>query len=138
MAGLDGFGTALARGNGATPEVFATIADVTNISAPGLARETYDVSSHDSPDGWREHIGGLKDAGEVSLDINYKPANHDVLIADLDDDEPRAYKLVFPDGTEWALQLILTGLEPSAPHDGQLTGTVTFKVNGKPDITPGA
>lgn len=138
MSGLDGFGTSLARGNGAEPEVFTVIAAVTNISAPSLSRETLDVSAHDSPGGWREKLGGLKDAGEVSLDINYRPADHDVFVADLDDEEPRAYKLTWPDGTEWALMLILTGMEPSAPFDDKLSASMTFVVSGPPVITPGA
>ncbi|WP_028472966.1 phage tail tube protein [Nocardioides alkalitolerans] len=138
MSGLDGFGTSLARGNGATPEVFTVIAGVTNIGAPGLSRETLDVSGHDSPGGYREHLGGLKDGGEISLDVNYKPSAHDLLVADLDDEEARRYKLIYPEGTEWAVDLILTAFEATAPFDDKLTASLTYKVSGKPDITPGS
>jgi hypothetical protein len=39
------------------------------------------TSSHDSTGQWREFIGGMKDAGELSMDINYDPAHprHDLL-----------------------------------------------------------
>lgn len=135
MAGIDAFGTQLLRGDGGTPEIFTAIANVTSISGPGLSRETIDVTAHDSPDGWMEFLGGLKDAGEVSADINYDPSKHDTLVADFDDDEPRNYQLVFPDGTTWSFAAILTGFEPEAPYDDKLAASLTFKVTGKPTLS---
>ena len=135
MAGIDAFGTQLLRGDGGTPEIFTAIANVTSISGPGLSRETIDVTAHDSPDGWMEFVGGLKDAGEVSADINYAPSKHDTLVADFDDDEPRNYQLVFPDSTTWSIQAILTGFEPEAPYDDKLAASLTFKVTGKPTLS---
>lgn len=141
MAGIDGFGAQLKRGDGATPtEVFTAIADPTNISGPGLSRETIDVTSHGSPDGWMQFLGGLKDGGEVSVDVNYDPGNHDALVADFDDSAPRHYQIVFPDdqATTWSFGAILTGFEPEAPYDDKLAASLTFKVSGKPTIAPGA
>ncbi|WP_299542022.1 phage tail tube protein [uncultured Streptomyces sp.] len=138
MAGMDGFGTKLLRGDGVTPtEGFEEIADVTNLSAPGLSRETIDVTSHGSEDGWMEFIGGLKDPGEVSADINYQPDKHDLLVGDFEDTAPRNYKIVFPDeaATEWAFPAILTGFEPETPYDDKATAALTLKVSGKPVIT---
>ncbi|MFJ2209325.1 phage tail tube protein [Streptomyces microflavus] len=138
MAGLDAFGTQLQRGDGAGPEVFTAIANVTDITPPAIERETLDVTTHGSPDQWREHIGGLKDGGEVSIDINYDPRIHDVLVDDLDDPNPRSYKVVWP-GTlgDWAFKAILKGFEPEAPHDDKLAASLTFKVSGKPVLNPG-
>lgn len=137
MAGLDAFGTILRRGNGATPtEVFAALANITNISGPGHSRETLDVSAHDSPNQYRQFLGGIKDAGEVSLDVNYDPGVHDILLDDLDDEDPRNYEIEYPDGTVHAFAAILTGFESTAPFDDKLSATITFKVNGKPEVTP--
>ncbi|MEW2383381.1 phage tail tube protein [Micromonospora sp. NPDC047707] len=137
MAGIDGFGTQFQRGDGADPEVFTAIGNCTNISGPGLSRETLDVTAHDSPDAWMEFVGSLKDGGEVSLDVNYDPDKHDALVADLDDDEPRNYRLVFPTtaAAQWAFGAVMTGFEPSAPYDDKLTATLTFKVSGKPVLS---
>lgn len=134
MSGLDAFGTQLQRGDGALPEVFTAIANVTNISGPGLEREVMDVTAHDSPDQWEEAIGGIKRSGEVSLDINYDPSVHNSLLADFDDQDPRNYKLVFPDTPPsiWTFKAILKGFEPDAPHDDKLAASITFKVSGKP------
>ncbi|MFE0270809.1 phage tail tube protein [Streptomyces sp. NPDC058992] len=137
MAGMDGFGVQLKRGDGEVSETFTAIADVTNLSGPGLSRETLDVTSHGSPDAYMEFLGGLKDPGEVSVDINYQPAVHDVLVADFDDPEPRNYQIVFPDtgATTWTVKAILTGFEPEVPYDDKATAALTFKISGKPTIS---
>ncbi|MBA9002009.1 phage tail tube protein [Thermomonospora cellulosilytica] len=134
MAGINAFGTELQRSDMAPTPVFTALANVTSIEGPGLSRETIDVTAHDSPDAWMEFRGGLKDGGELSLEVNYDPAEHDVLVADLDDDEPRDYRLVFPDpaATTWTLKLILTEFQPEAPVDDKLAASLTFKVSGKP------
>jgi predicted secreted protein len=137
MSGINAFGTHLQRGDGASTEVFTTLADVTSLSPPKIKRDTLDVTSHDSVDGWQEFVGGLKDPGEVSADVNYQPTEHDVLVEDFEDAKPRNYKIVFPDGTIWAFGAILTGFEPDAPYDDKLAATLTWKVSGKPTITPG-
>lgn len=137
MAGLNAFGTTLSRGDGAPTEVFTAIAQVTNISGPGMERNTIDVTDHGSPDGWMEFTGGLKDAGEVEVEVNYSPSVHDVLAADFEDEDPRNYKLAFPDGTTWSFAAILTGFEPEAPVDDKLAATLTFKVSGKPTLGSG-
>lgn len=137
MSGVDGFGTVFQRGNGATPEVFEALANSTKISPPGLKRETIDTTAHDTPYGWMTFIGGLRDGGEVSIDLNYDPGVHDELVADLDDPLPRNYRIVFPDDldTTWNFQAVMTGFEPDAPYDDKLTASVAFKVSGKPTFS---
>jgi predicted secreted protein len=137
VAGLDGFGAELRRGDGATPtEVFTPIAEATNFSGPGLERDTYDVTTHQSPNRWREFIGGLKDAGEIEVDVNYDPTVHDTLVADLNDSAPRNYEMAWPTEPEtvWSIQAILTGFEPEAPHDDKLAASLTFKITGEPTL----
>lgn len=141
MSGRDGFGTLFKRGNGATPtEVFTTIANVTSISGPDRKRETIDVTAHDSPGGWMEFLGGLKDGGEVQLDINYDPAEatHDI-DTDFDDVDPRNYKIVILPGTDeewtWAIAGIMTELGDEFPYDDKMGRKLTIKVTGKPTLT---
>lgn len=139
MAGVDSFGIALQRSDMAATPVFAPIANVTNLSGPEIERETYDVTAHDSPNGWREFIGGLKDAGEVSIEVNFDPRDHADLLADLDDINARDYKIVFPNaiGT-WAFKAFMTGFSSESPVDDKQSGELTFKVTGEPVLTPGA
>jgi predicted secreted protein len=139
MSGRDAFGTQFKRGDGGGSEVFTTIANVTSVSGPERTRETIDVTSHDSPDGWMEFLGGLKDGGEVSLEINYDPteATHD-LDDDFDDAEPRNYQIVILPGTAdeytWSLAGILTNLGDEFPYDDKMARSMTIKVSGKPTL----
>jgi predicted secreted protein len=137
MAGVNAFGTQLLRGDGASPEVFTAIANVVSIEGPEVERETLDMTAHDTPDGWREFVGGLKDGGEVSVEVNYDPALHDDLIDDFDDPAPRNWKIVFPTSpsVEWEFAAVLTGFSSQAPHDDKLSAEITLKVSGKPVIS---
>ncbi len=142
MAGRDGFGTLFKRATTLSPgNVYETIANVTNISGPQRSRETIDVTAHDSPEGWMEFIGGLKDGGEVSLDINYDPGEttHD-LDDDFDDATPRNYQIVILPDTDdehtWTLTAVMTGLEDEFPYDDKMGRSMTLKVSGKPNLVP--
>lgn len=132
---VNAFGTLL-KYNG------TTIAEVTNIDGPGLSRDMIEVTHHQSPAMWRERIKGLKDAGEVSLSINYIPTNstHNSatgLLGDLANDTTNGtYTLVFPDsaGTTWSFAGAIANFEPSAPIDDRLTADITLQVMGQPTL----
>ena len=139
--GISAFGTLLKIGDGGDPETFTAIAEVSSISGPGLSLDTIDVTHHSSTAGWREFVGGLLDAGEVSFDINYLPtdATHDAstgLIKDMTDRTVRNFQLVFPDAsnTTWSFSALVTGFEPSEPVDDKLAASVTLKLTGQPTL----
>ncbi len=134
-----GYGTLFKTGDGASPEVFTALAEVTAITPPKMARDTVDVSHEQSPGAWREFIAGMKDGGDVSLDLNFVGAGPAMLAltAELDLDGPSAVKnrqITFVDGSKFTFAAILTALEPDAPLDKQMTATATFKVTGKPTL----
>lgn len=142
MSGRDAFGTQFQRATGVAPgTTYETIANVTSIGGPERTRETIDVTSHDSPDGWMEFIGGLKDGGEISLDVNYDPAEatHD-LDDDFDDVLPRNYRIVLLPDTDdehtWQISGILTQLGDEFAYDDKMARTMTIKVTGKPVLAP--
>lgn len=131
MAGIAAFGTQLQKGS--TP-----IAEVTNITGPGLSVDTIDVTSHDSADGYEELVAGIIRSGEVTLDLNFMPANatHKALVTDLASRQANTYSLVFPDTaqTTWSFSALVTGFSPGAPYDGKLSASVTLKLTGKPTL----
>ncbi|MGW4641806.1 phage tail tube protein [Sphaerisporangium sp. NPDC004334] len=137
MSGVDGYGCQLQRSDMQVSPVFTSIAAVANIGGPEMEREAYDATHHSSPNGWREFVGGLKDGGEVSLELRYDPRLHDVLVGDFDDDEPRDYRLIWPaiTGAQWDFKAIMTGFSPEGPHDDLLTAEITLKVTGQPVIS---
>jgi len=73
--GRAGIGTQLQVGDGASPEVFATIANVTQISAGGVTVNMIDATHLDSPDFYAEFIPGLKTADEWTATLQYDPSN---------------------------------------------------------------
>lgn len=137
MAGIDAFGTTWALGNGdGPPETFTAVADVTSIDVLDASAETLDVTAHDSPNGWREFVGGLKDGGELSMELNYDPAAHGTIFSSLG--EEQNMKITLPDSgaAEVTFAGIVTGMSAAAPFDDKLSATVTVKVNGAVTITP--
>ena len=129
MSKLAAFGTKLLRGA-------VEVAQVQSISGPGLALDTEDVTSHDSPGGWEEVVGTILRSGEISLDIVYDPkdATHKYatggLLHDLANRVTTTYTLTFPDSTAWSFSALVVGFEPSAPVEGALTASVTLKLTG--------
>jgi len=133
MARYGGHGCTILRTSG------TKIAQVLSISGPSISRETIDTTDADATDDWRTFIASYIDGGEISLEINYDPddATHapaagillDFAATTLDN-----WSLVFSDASPavtWTFDALVTGFEPSAPHDGVLTASVTLKIMGK-------
>lgn len=141
MSGRDAFGTQFKRGDGQEPESFTTIANVTSISGPSRERESIETTAHDSADQYREFVPGLKDGGEISLDLNYDPTSETIgaLDDDFEDQQVRNYQIVILPGTEdehtWDFAGFLTSLGDEFPHDDKMTRTATVKISGKPTLT---
>ena len=136
-----GRGTLLQRGDGGGPEAFTTVAEVLNISGPSISRDAVDVTTMDSPDQYREFIGGLLDGGEVTFDVVYDPVDPTIepvagLLSELALVSGQAatnWQLVFSDpaSTTWAFPAIVTGIEPAESIDDKVMLSVTLKISGK-------
>lgn len=133
-----GYNTLFQTGNDASPQTFTTLAEVTGITPPSIARDTVDATHMQSPDKWREFVMGLKDGGEVSVEMNYTKANMAAVMAEFDSDVIKDRRIVFPDGSVWDFAAGCTGFEPEAPVDDKIVASATFKVSGKPVFTAAA
>ena len=135
MAKYAAYGTLLKRGA-------TTIAQVTNLSGPGISLDTEDVTSMDSTGAWEEVVGTILRSGEVTADIVYDPAaaTHKNasggLLYDLISRTAQTYSITFSDtaASVWSFSALVTGFEPSAPVDGALTASVTLKLTGAPTL----
>lgn len=128
------FGTVLAKGG-------VSIAELTSIGGPTLSADTLDATSHDSADGYREFLQGLRDGGEISIEGNFIPDNagQDALYDDFNDGSVDEYTITFPDSIAvWTFDAIVTAFETNAPFDEKLSFSSTLKVTGKPELTVGS
>lgn len=115
------------------------VAEVSTVAGPGLTRETIDASHMQSPEQWREFIKGMKDAGELSFDVNMIPGNASqfAILSDFYDDTSTAqWELIFPNAasTTWSFRGILTTFEPTNAIDEKLSASITIKLTGKPTL----
>lgn len=130
------FGTLLKLGDGATPEVFTTVAEVKDIGGPSLVTNTEEVTSHDSPSGHAERIATLIDTGEISFDINLIPANathnESTGLAEAARDKlPHNFKIVLPTGSKMIYgPAIVTNMEYGAEVAGVLGASITLQPSG--------
>ena len=132
-----GHGTTLAlSAAGSVVAPYTSLGEVTSISPPPMTRDIIDATHMESVDGWREFIAGLKDGGEMSVDLNFVPgsATTATLVAMQTEIVPRRARLTFPDGTDWGFNLFCTGMSPAVPVDDKMTATATFKITGEPDF----
>lgn len=134
MAGIDAFGTVLEVDLGGG---FFPIANIADITGPGVSVDTDDVTAHDSVGAWEEAVGTIKRSGEVGFELNWVPdeASHADdpagILGGLDRDA-HPWRITWPDDTttQWTFSAILTGFEPNAPVDGKLSADVTLKPTG--------
>ncbi len=136
MAAVDAFGTVWAM-DPAGGSAYVDVANVTEIGVLDASAETIESTVHGSAGGWRTFIGGLKDGGELSMNINYDPASHGTIFTALGEDDV-THEITLTDAGAAVVTFtgVVTGLSVGAPMDDKLTGSVTIKVSGAPVITP--
>jgi predicted secreted protein len=120
---------------------FVEVAAVKSIVGPGLKLDTVDVTTHDSTLAWEESVGTILREGEVKLELVYDPADdtHDGtavggLAYCLKNKLLKHFKVTFPDATAWTFPGYVAAFESSAPHDKDLTATVSIRIAGAPVI----
>lgn len=116
-----------------------SVGQLTEISGVQLARETIEVTTLTSTDGFKEYIGGLADGGEVAFTGHYDPKDTgqvQALLA-LTTGSVGSWSIVFPTALSatWAFDGILTAYNVTAPLGDKLGFEGSIKVSGKPTLT---
>ena len=134
---ISGVGTEFKRGDGASNEVFTTIAEVNSITGPGMTRSFIDVTSLDSTGGWREFITSFRDGGTIALSMNYTLSGYNDMLEDFENDSSVNYQLVLPDTGSTTLEFAayVTDLPLTIPTDDKITMNVTMKISGQVTLT---
>lgn len=136
-----GFGAILKMSDmDAVTPVFTAIGEIKEgPEGPSYSRDTIETTSHESPLGYKEFMGSLRDAGEVTFSINWKPDDptHDPttgLVWAYHEDYPIDFQLIFPDpdATQCDFSAIVTGFTPASPLDDVMNAGVTLKIVGRP------
>ncbi|MEE9401257.1 MAG: phage tail tube protein [Dehalococcoidia bacterium] len=130
MAGSWAYGTTLERAGN-------PIAELTNITGPTESADALDVTTHDSPSGFREFVGGLRDAGEISIEGNFDEGDalgQIAMHADLASGTVRQYIMTFPAAMAATLTIdgLVTAFASGAPHDDKVPFSATIKLTGVP------
>lgn len=134
---IAGVGALFKRGDGTSSEAFATIAEVNSIIGPNMTRETIDTTSLNSTAGYREFIASFRDAGEVSLEMNFTRDTYLAFKADFETSAAKNYQIVFPDVGETTMEFagFCTALDSSIPTDDKVTSNVTIKLTSQVTVT---
>lgn len=143
-----GFGALILKGDGNSPENFVAVMGVKSIGGPSISRNTHDTTDMQSPNGWREFIGGLVDAGEVTFEANLLPRNETQnqddggFMAEFDKtscDSRGNWRISFPEcegESEGYLGFagVASGQTMQLPMDDLMTFNGTIKVSGRPEL----
>jgi len=134
---IAGVGTKFRRWNGTAWE---DIAEITSITGPSMSRDTIDVTSLDSVGGYREFIAGFRDAGTVTLSMNFTRDTYDLMKGDFESDDLKNYEIILPDDEETSLEFegLVTELPLTIPTDDKVTADVTIKISGQVVVNSGS
>jgi len=122
--GVIGLGPLLTIGDRDTPEVFTTIAEVKDITGPGLTREFAEFKHPQSASGYREYKPTFKNSGNVTFKCNFLPDDSTQGFAatgklkDSEDGQLRSFQLLFPDAgaTFASFAAYVANIQPTAPR----------------------
>jgi predicted secreted protein len=129
-AAKSGFGTTL-KWNG------ELVGEGLTIAGPNQSMDAIEASNHDSPDGFREFLAGMRDGGEITFEGNWIPhsdADQVTMNTDFQAGTSREVIITLPTSmaTTWTATCFITAYEPSYPYDDKIGFSVTLKVTGKP------
>lgn len=131
---LESQGVTIGVGDAASPEVYTTITEVTEITGPDGSASEIDVT--DLSSSAKEYKRGLPDNGSVSFTLMYIPSDtqHAQLRSDFDSstEQARNYRITFTDSpaTTWTFSAYVSTFSISNSIDGSLTASVALRVKG--------
>lgn len=118
------------------------IAELKSISGLELSADTIDTTALDSTGGYRQFIGGFKDAGEVGISGFFSPGDvgQAAVYSAFESGVTQNYSIIFPAalGASWTFQGVVTKFATSAELEDAVSFEATIKVSGQPvlGLTP--
>lgn len=129
---LDSQGMLIQVGTSASPIIWSTVTEVSDISGPGGQAAEVDVTDLSSTA--KEFRMGLQDEGQISLSMFWIPsqATHSTLRTARANQTLTNFQIIFTDSpqTIWRFTAFVLGLEINNSVDAATTATVTLRVSG--------
>ena len=135
-----GKGTQFRRWN-STSGAWEALAEITSITVfDGMTRETYDTTALDTAGGYRTFIAGFREAGDVSLEMNFTRNAWETLKNDFDSDTIGNYEIVFPDNDNTSVEFEgwVTECPIDVPTDDKISASASIKISGEPTVNSGS
>lgn len=116
------------------------IAEINNITGPGMSRDTIDTTTLDAAGGYRTFITGFRNAGTMTLAMNFTQATYLQMKADFESNDPVAYQVILPDDEETVIEFdgLVTEIPLTIPTDDKITADVTIQISGPVDVYKGS
>lgn len=117
---------------------YVEVAEVHNISGPSVSRDSIETTHHGSTGGYREYLPGLRDGGEVTVDINWdnSEGSHADIYGQITSSQTanEDYRVNFSGGATFTFSGHVTAFDVTAPLDDRLTASLTIKLSGQPTL----
>ena len=132
MASVKTQGSSLQLGNGASPNVYSTIANVTSFQGPSGSRQVIDATLLSSTG--KEKDVGIPDYGQVTFDFNF--AASDTVLVDTWDafiaGTLQPFRILFSDSPQTSFQFdaYVLNFAYTAGLDDIVRGSVTLEISG--------
>ena len=134
-----GVGAEFRRWNSLTG-AWVAIANINSITGPGMTRDTIDTSALDTPGGYRTFIAGFRNAGTISLSMNFNRDDYETMKDDFESDTLQNYEIILPDDETTSLEFqgLVTELPLTIPPDDKITVDVTIQISGQVTLESGS
>lgn len=124
---------------------FSTVAEVKDISGPGITLDVIDVTNQDSPGGFEEIIPTIRRGGDVDFDVNFNPNNATHadaaggLVYMAKARTKLGWRLQLNEDAGWyvAFDAYVVSFQWKAPVANVLSGTTKLRVTGEPSLVNG-
>lgn len=119
---------------------YIEVAKISEIGGPNKSRDTIEVTTLGSVDGYKEFISGLRDGGQVTLSLLYTKSGYQNINADFENDLNQAYLIVLPDEDNFSFEFegLVTELGLTVSTGDAIACDTTIKVSGKIEVFEGS
>ena len=105
-----------------------------------MSRTVIDTTALDTLGGYRTFIGGFRNAGEVTLNMNFARDTYEVMKEDFESDSSFSYEIQLPDSEDTVLSFnaIVTQLPLDISTDDKITANAVLKITGQVSVSTAA